>query len=308
MRTRRDLVCISVLAALILVGCGKKSATSENSTPENQASTTSQPVASTNPEPPPAPSPAPETTPPPATMPEPETASASARATEGAAPKPTETAKNVVPNSDAAVEKTPPPPPPIVIPAGTPIVVRLDKTISTKTATPGSPFTATVTKPLVTRRGTIVPKGSRAEGVVATSKSPGKFKGEGVLTVKMTKLTVQEITYPVVAKPFTVALSGKGKRSSLMIGGGAAAGALIGGLAGGGKGAAIGALSGGGAGTAGAALTGNNELDLPVETPVAFELVEPITLQSQPLSGTANAGAEPATPEQQSNATSPSTK
>jgi hypothetical protein len=124
----------------------------------------------------------------------------------------------------------------------------------------------------------------------------------------MTKLTVQEITYPVVAKPFTVALSGKGKRSSLMIGGGAAAGALIGGLAGGGKGAAIGALSGGGAGTAGAALTGNNELDLPVETPVAFELVEPITLQSQPLSGTANAGAEPATPEQQSNATSPSTK
>src|SRR6266850_543034 len=253
MRTRRDLVCISILAALILVGCGKKSATSENSTPENQASTTSQPVASTNPEPPPpAPSPALETTPPPATMPEPETASASARATEGAAPKPTETAKNVVPNSDAAVEKTPPPPPPIVIPAGTPIVVRLDRTISTKTATPGSPFTATVTKPLVTRRGTIVPKGSRAEGVVATSKSPGKFKGEGVLTVKMTKLTVQEITYPVVAKPFTVALSGKGKRSSLMIGGGAAAGALIGGLAGGGKGAAIGALSGGGAGTAGA--------------------------------------------------------
>src|SRR4051812_10171139 len=309
MRTRRDLVCISILAVLILVGCAKKSATSGNSTPENQSSNTSQPVASTNPEPPPATSPAPETTPDPATTPEPDTASAPASATDGAAPKPTETAATAVPNSDAAVEKTQPPPPPIVIPAGTPIVVRLDKTISTKTATPGSPFTATVTKALVTRRGTIVPKGSRAEGVVVTSKSPGKFKGEGALTVKMTKLTVQEITYPMVAKPFTVALAGKGKRSSLLIGGGAAAGALIGGLAGGGKGAAIGALSGGGAGTAGAALTGNNELDLAVETPIVFELVEPITLQSQPVSGTATKGAEPAAAqEQQSNATTPSTK
>ena len=41
-----------------------------------------------------------------------------------------------------------------------------------------------------------------------------------------------------------------------MIGGGAGAGALIGGIAGGGKGAAIGALVGGGAGTAGAGLRG----------------------------------------------------
>src|SRR4051812_39562827 len=305
MRTRRDLVCVSILAVLILGGCAKKSATSENSTPETQSSNTTQPVASTNREPPAEASPAPETTAPPAMVPEPETASASARPMEGAAA----TAANAVPNSDAALEKTLPPPPPIVIPAGTPIVVRLDKTISTKTATPGSPFTATVTKPLMTRRGIIVPKGSRAEGVVVTSKSPGKFKGEGALTVKITKLTIQEITYPVVAKPFTVALAGKGKRSSLMIGGGAAAGALIGGLAGGGKGAAIGALSGGGAGTAGAALTGNSELDLAVETPIVFELVEPITLQSQPLSGTATKGAEPAAAqEQQSNATTPSTK
>jgi len=311
MRTQRNLVCISILG-LILVGCGKKSATSGNSTsqdqasstnnapPESQPANTSQPVATTNPEPPPpAPSSGPETTAPPATTtPAPETA----------APKPTETAKNTVPESDAAIGKSQPPPPPIVIPAGTPIVVRVDKTISTKTATPGSPFTATVAKPLVTPRGTIVPKGSPAEGVVATSKSPGKFKGEGVLTIKITKLSVHEITYPVVAKPFTVTLSGKGKRSGVMIGGGAAAGALIGGLAGGGKGAAIGALSGGGAGTAGAALTGNNELALPVESPVVFELLEPITLQSQPQSGTANTRAEPAPAEPQSSETSPSTK
>jgi len=142
---------------------------------------------------------------------------------------------------------------------------------------------------------------------VTTSKSPGKFAGEGTLVVKLTKLTVQETTYPVVAKPFTFKLSGKGKRSSMMIGGGAAAGALIGGLAGGGKGAAIGALSGGGAGTAGAALTGNNELELPVETPVAFELTEPITLQSQPLNDAASTGTEPPTSNQPPTEAAPST-
>jgi hypothetical protein len=48
-----------------------------------------------------------------------------------------------------------------------------------------------------------------------------------------------------------------------MIGGAAGGGALIGGLAGGGKGALIGAVLGGGAGTAGAAYTGEKEIVLP---------------------------------------------
>jgi hypothetical protein len=57
-----------------------------------------------------------------------------------------------------------------------------------------------------------------------------------------------------------------------MAGGGAGIGALIGGLAGGGKGVAIGALAGGGAGTAGGAFTGNKQIVLPVETLLNFRL------------------------------------
>jgi hypothetical protein len=65
-----------------------------------------------------------------------------------------------------------------------------------------------------------------------------------------------------------------------MVGGGAGAGALIGGIAGGGKGAAIGALVGGGAGTAGAGMTGNNnDITLPVESAVSFKLTAPVTLK-----------------------------
>jgi hypothetical protein len=67
-----------------------------------------------------------------------------------------------------------------------------------------------------------------------------------------------------------------------LIGGGAGAGALIGGLAGGGKGAAIGALAGAGAGTAGAALTGNKDIVIPAESMVNFHLTAPVTITVAP--------------------------
>jgi hypothetical protein len=71
---------------------------------------------------------------------------------------------------------------------------------------------------------------------------------------------------------------GKGKRTAGMVGGGAGGGALIGGLAGGGKGALIGGLIGAGAGTAGAALTGNKDIVIPAESVVSFKLEAPVTV------------------------------
>jgi hypothetical protein len=54
------------------------------------------------------------------------------------------------------------------------------------------------------------------------------------------------------------------------VGGGAAAGALIGGLAGGGKGALIGTAVGAGAGTGVAAATGKEEAVIRTETAITF--------------------------------------
>jgi hypothetical protein len=85
-------------------------------------------------------------------------------------------------------------------------------------------------------------------------------------------------TYNVSTSTVAQAMKGKGKRSLIVGGGGAALGAIIGGLAGGGKGAAIGALAGGGAGTAGAAYTGNKELVFPAETALSFKLKDSVTL------------------------------
>jgi len=99
------------------------------------------------------------------------------------------------------------------------------------------------------------------------------------LAVWLTSVEAEGRTYNISTSTVAQAMKGKGKRSLVVGGGGAALGAIIGGLAGGGKGAAIGALAGGGAGTAGAAYTGNKELVFPAETALSFKLKDSVTLK-----------------------------
>ncbi|HLH00667.1 MAG TPA: hypothetical protein VKX49_30455 [Bryobacteraceae bacterium] len=74
------------------------------------------------------------------------------------------------------------------------------------------------------------------------------------------------------------ASGGHKKRNWSLIGGGSGLGAALGAIAGGPSGALIGAGAGAGAGTAGAVFTGKKNVRLPVETPLAFTLREPVTL------------------------------
>jgi hypothetical protein len=113
---------------------------------------------------------------------------------------------------------------------------------------------------------------------VVDSKSPGKFKGEGVLSITLDAINVGGVPTQIATSTFTQTVKGKGKRTAVAVGGGTGVGALIGGLAGGGKGAAIGAVAGAGAGTAGAAFTGNKDLQIPAETVVTFRLANSITV------------------------------
>lgn len=170
-------------------------------------------------------------------------------------------------------------PKPLVVPAETLVSVVLDEPLSSKTASAGESFAATVSAPVEVDGRVAIPKGARATGVVRAAKSPGKFKGSGILSVSLTSITVGGNSYDVQTSNHAQEVKGKGKRSAALIGGGGAAGALIGGLAGGGKGAAIGAAVGAGAGTGGAALTGNKEIEWPAETPMSFKLLQPLEVK-----------------------------
>lgn len=170
----------------------------------------------------------------------------------------------------------PPQPATVELPTGTEIRVRLDQDLGSKISNAGDTFSATVSDDVVVNGQTVIAKGARADGEVVDAKALGRFKGGASLAVKLDRVTTNWGPYAVDTSSISKAEQGKGKRTGVMIGGGAGLGALIGGLAGGGKGAAIGALAGAGAGTAGSAFTGNKEIVLPAETLLTFKLDHPV--------------------------------
>src|SRR3984893_7080890 len=172
-------------------------------------------------------------------------------------------------------------PKPIVVDAGTPIRITVDQSVSSKTSNPGDRFHASLAAHLVVGERVVLPSGARARGTVTDAKSAGKFKGNAELSVTLDSLTVNGKSYAVQTTSVTESGKGRGKRTAVGAGGGAAVGALIGAIAGHGKGAAIGAVAGAGAGTAGAAYTGERDITIAPETKLTFKLKEPLEIKGR---------------------------
>jgi hypothetical protein len=172
-------------------------------------------------------------------------------------------------------------PKPLVVPADTVIAVVLDQTISSKTSKPGDRFSATVESPVEVEGKIAIPKGARTEGIVKEAKAAGRFKGGAALSLALTSVTVNGKDYEIQTSAAMTSSKGKGKRTAVMVGGGAAGGAAIGAIAGGGKGAALGALIGAAAGTGGAGFTGNRDITLAAETALDFKLLEPVHIKQK---------------------------
>jgi len=184
---------------------------------------------------------------------------------------------SMAPNGGQAMSQNAPPAPvTITVPAGKVITLRLADEVGSKVSQPGQSFGGTLAKSVDVNGEVAIPAGAKVEGVVVDAKPLGRFKGGALLELKLTSIRVHGEQLPVQTAMFTQTLKGKGKRTGLMVGGGAGLGALIGGLAGGGKGAAIGAAAGAGAGTAGTAFTGNKEIVLPAESAVSFTLKQSV--------------------------------
>jgi hypothetical protein len=151
------------------------------------------------------------------------------------------------------------------IPAGTKIPVRINSALSSGTAKAGQGWQGVVARDVTVGTNTIK-AGTPVHGVVSTAKSSGRLHAPGIISIRATKIGDEAV------RTASVGRKGKShtKGNAMKIGGGAAAGALIGGLAGGGKGAAIGTLAGGGAGTGVAAATGKEEAVYPAESTVTF--------------------------------------
>jgi hypothetical protein len=167
------------------------------------------------------------------------------------------------------------------------VVVTVTQQLSASKNNVGDGFTGVLAQSVKSSGGGVVfPRGAHVVGTVVAAKGQGKFKGSGALGIQVTSISGMTVSVSEYEKE----QKGKGKRTAGFIGGGAGGGALIGGLAGGGKGALIGGLVGAGAGTAAAAFTGNKDVVIPSESTISFHLTSPVTITvkaKQPAEGEA---------------------
>jgi hypothetical protein len=124
----------------------------------------------------------------------------------------------------------------------------------------------------------VVPAGSEVRGKVVKAVSSGRVKGKGQLVVAFDHLAVEGDTHAMEASRIDVTAGSQHKKDAAIIGGGAAAGAVIGGIAKGGKGAGIGAVIGGVAGTGAVLATKGKEVELAAGTPVTIRLTRDLAL------------------------------
>jgi len=241
------LVSAGLLASLLLWGCSKKpeqSATTPSS--DNQSSAT-QPAGN-------------------GAVPE---SSASNTATASSANVPT--ANNTAAAAQQASSQ-------LVIPAGTPITVRLQERLSSASAAPGERFDAVIDEPIVVQDRVVVPLGDPATGHVVIARHSGRLHHPGELGLALDSITVGQQNIPLATSSVVARGGSHKKRNWAFIGGGTGGGALIGALAAGGKGALIGSGVGAAAGTTTAFVTGKKDVVFGSERRLRFRLNHDISM------------------------------
>jgi hypothetical protein len=163
-----------------------------------------------------------------------------------------------------------------VIPAGQELDVRLNTTLSSKTAKVEQRFEATTVAD-VTQNGTVLlPAGSIVRGVVSAVDPADRLHRAGSLTLSFDEINVRGRSYPMRAMATNVFESGGIRDEAGTAGIGAGAGAILGGVLGGLKGAILGAVIGAGGAIA---ATEGKDIELPAGSIIRIRLDSPVNIR-----------------------------
>jgi len=178
------------------------------------------------------------------------------------------------------------------VPAGTPLMVKLETTLATFSNKAGDPFRGQLTQAVVLNGRTVIPAGATIEGRVTKVAEPRRISGKptiGILPEALILPTGERFFLDATLVDTNIGEgtdvnqegefkgSGHDRRDQLETGGGTAGGMLIGGLIGGPPGIVIGGVVG--AGSTGAHwLSKHRSATLPAGTTLTLELNRPLAM------------------------------
>ena len=162
----------------------------------------------------------------------------------------------------------------VVVPSGSLLRVRINRTLSSNRTPAGTVFDGIVTNDVVSGGVVAIPRGASVQGTVIDAKSSGALKGRGEMSIQLTQVTLGGKVYPIVSDVWAHNGGDKTIETVNKTAGFGAGGALLGALAGGGEGAAIGAGVGAALGLGSSAASGRGQVFIPAEGLVTFHLAQ----------------------------------
>lgn len=183
------------------------------------------------------------------------------------------------------------------LPVGTPIRIRLETALSTSSTAAGDSFSGRVLEDVKQNNRVILPVGATLQGQVLRVSEPRRIKGKPMIqllpqavilpngekyAINAVVVDTNKINSTSVDDEGRIKGPGHTDRDVMEIGAGTGVGAIVGGIAAGGKGSLIGAGIGAG-GTIIHWLTKKNSASLPVGSEIIFELSRPMVVEPTEL-------------------------
>jgi hypothetical protein len=154
-------------------------------------------------------------------------------------------------------------PPPLVLTQGSRLTLRFENALSSETSRAGDSVTARVESATDPAGRVALPGGTVLRGRVVDARQAGRVKGRARVSVDFDRIVVRGRTHELDATAITVEAPDDHGRDAKIVGGSAAAGAIIGAIKDGKEGFAKGALIGGAGGTGAVLVTRGHDIQIP---------------------------------------------
>lgn len=156
--------------------------------------------------------------------------------------------------------------PPVVLTEGSKLTLRFENALSSATSQSGDAVTARVESAVDPAGRVALPGGTVLRGRVVDARRAGRVKGRARVSVDFDRIVVRGRTHEIDASAITVEAPDDHGRDAKIVGGAAAAGAIIGAIKDGKEGFAKGALIGGAGGTGAVLVTRGRDVKIPAGT------------------------------------------